>query len=42
MRELFGKSGIDKSSIPQKLKLIKPKLLVKPKLLINLINSSQM
>ena len=35
MKELIGKSGIDKSS------LIKLKLLVKPKFLMNLINSSE-
>ena len=45
MKELSGKSGIDKSfdmSYPQKIvidKTVCEKLLVKPKLLMNLVNS---
>ena len=47
MKELIGKSGIDKSfgkSYPQKIvinKTVGEKLLVKPKLLMNLMNSSK-
>ena len=42
MKELTGKSGIDKPSFPQKIVIDKTEIVGKPKLLMNLIISLQL